>query len=56
VITSINGSPTPTTSDLSSVVANLKPGQKVNVKIARQDGTTATVALTIGTYPGSTTG
>ncbi len=54
VITAINGSPTPTTSDLSTVVANLKPGQKVSVKITRQDGATTTVTLTIGTYPGST--
>ena len=56
VVTAINGSPTPTTSDLSTVVATLKPGQKVNVKITRQSGTTATVSLTLGTYPGSTTG
>jgi S1-C subfamily serine protease len=55
-IVAINGSATPTTSDLSSVVANLKPGQTVNVKVAHQDGTTATLTLTIGTYPGSTSG
>jgi len=54
VIVAINGSPTPTTSDLSTVEANLTPGQKVKLKITHQDGTTATVALTIGTYPGST--
>jgi putative serine protease PepD len=54
VITAINGSPTPDASDLTNVEAGLKPGQKVNVKITRQDGTTATVALTIGTYPGTT--
>jgi S1-C subfamily serine protease len=55
-IVAINGSPTATTGDLSSVVASLKPGQTVKVKVAHQDGTTATVTLTLGTYPGSTSG
>jgi putative serine protease PepD len=54
VITAINGSPTPTTGDLSTVVSNLKPGQKVTVKVAHQDGTSVTLQLTIGTYPGTT--
>jgi S1-C subfamily serine protease len=54
LITAINGSPTATTSALSTVVSNLKPGQKVNVKIAHQSGTTAALSLTIGTYPGTT--
>jgi putative serine protease PepD len=54
VITAINGTPTPTTGDLSTVVSNLEPGQKVKVKVAHQDGTTATLQLTIGTYPGTT--
>jgi S1-C subfamily serine protease len=56
VITALNGSPTPSASVLTTVESGLKPGQKVNVKVTHQDGTTATVALTIGTYPGSTTG
>jgi putative serine protease PepD len=54
VIVSLNGSSTATTSDLSTVEAKLKPGQKVKIKIAHQDGATATLTLTIGTYPGST--
>jgi putative serine protease PepD len=53
VIVAINGMSTATSGDLSSAVANLKPGQKVSVKITRQDGTSATLALTIGTYPGT---
>ena len=56
MITAINGSPTPTSSDLSTVVAALKPGQKVTVAITHQDGTKATLNLTLGTFPGSTTG
>ena len=54
VITTINGTSTPTTGDLSTVVSNLKPGQKVTVKVTHQDGTNATLQLTIGTYPGTT--
>src|SRR5471032_523194 len=54
VITAINGTPTPTTGDLSTVVSNLEPGQKVKVKVAHQDGSSATLQLTIGTYPGTT--
>ncbi len=53
VITSINGTPTSSIADLGTAIANLKPGQKVNVKITRQDGTSATLELTIGTYPGT---
>jgi putative serine protease PepD len=54
VITAINGTSTPTTGDLSTVVSNLKPGQKVTVKVTHQDGTNASLQLTIGTYPGTT--
>ena len=52
VIVSIAGKPTPTSTDLSSVLAGLKPGQTVQVAIVHQDGSKATVSLTLGDYPG----
>jgi S1-C subfamily serine protease len=52
VITSIAGHKTPTADDLATVVAGLKPRQTVKVGIAHQDGGTATVSLTLGTFPG----
>jgi len=52
VISSVGGKPTPTTDELSSVLAELKPGQKVAVAIEHQNGRKATVHVTLGTYPG----
>jgi len=52
VIVSIAGKPTPTSTDLSSVLARLKPGQTVQVAVVHQDGSKATVSLTLGDYPG----
>jgi S1-C subfamily serine protease len=53
VIDSIDGKATPTTSALSAVLAELKPGQKVPVVVTHQDGAKATLQVTLGTYPGS---
>jgi putative serine protease PepD len=53
VIVSVAGKPTPTTDDLSSVLAQLKPGRKVPVAVARQNGAKSTLQLTLGTFPGS---
>jgi len=51
-ITSVAGQPTPDASALAEVVVALEPGTVVNVGLRHQDGTTATVDLTIGQYPG----
>lgn len=52
VIVEVNGTPTPTASDLTSVLANLSPGQKATVKVQRPDGSTTSVSVTLGTLPG----
>jgi len=52
VIVSIAGKPTSSTTGLSEVLATLKPGQRVSVRIVRQDGTKATVQVTLGELPG----
>jgi hypothetical protein len=35
------------------VLAALKPGKTVKVKLVHQSGSSATVALTLGEYPGT---
>ncbi|MBI4171416.1 MAG: trypsin-like peptidase domain-containing protein [Actinobacteria bacterium] len=52
VIVSIAGKPTPSTTGLSEVLATLRPGQRVAVRIVRQDGSSATVQVTLGELPG----
>jgi S1-C subfamily serine protease len=52
-ITSLNGTKTPTSSDLSTALAGLKPGQTVKVVVVHQSGTPATLSLTLGEYPGA---
>jgi len=52
VIVSVTGKPTPTSSELGSVLAGLKPGQTAQVTVRRQDGSRATVNVTLGEYPG----
>jgi S1-C subfamily serine protease len=52
IIVEVNGTATPTASDLTAVLANLSPGQKATVKVQRPDGSTATVSVTLGTLPG----
>jgi S1-C subfamily serine protease len=53
VIVSLDGTPTPTTAALPAVLAKLKPGQKVSVVIAQQNGAKTALQVTLGTYPGS---
>jgi putative serine protease PepD len=53
VIVSVDGLATPTTSVLSAVLAQLKPGQKVPVVIKGQNATTTALQVTLGTYPGN---
>jgi putative serine protease PepD len=51
VITSIAGHPTPTLDELTSVLAQLKPGRIVAVKVVLQTGSTTTLRVRLGTYP-----
>jgi S1-C subfamily serine protease len=53
LIVSVDGKPTSTTTVLSTVLAELEPGQTVPVAVKEQNGTKATVHVTLGTYPGS---
>jgi S1-C subfamily serine protease len=53
VIVSVNGKATGTPDDLSAVLARLKPGQSVTIKLVHQFGATAAVTATLGEYPGS---
>jgi len=53
VIVSVGGTSTPTTGALSTVLAELKPGQKVPVVVRHQNGTKTTLQVTLAAYPGS---
>jgi putative serine protease PepD len=52
VITAVNGTATPDPTTLGEVVADLAPGQTVGVTVTRPNGTTQTVQVTLGQYPG----
>jgi S1-C subfamily serine protease len=52
VITGLDGKPVTSSQELNELVAGLSPGQKVSVAIIHADGSTATVTVTIGQYPG----
>lgn len=51
IIVSVDGKPVPTHDDLVSVLAQYKPGDKVQVRLHHGDGTFATVTVTLGTLP-----
>jgi S1-C subfamily serine protease len=51
VIVSVDGQPTPTTVELQTVLATLKQGQTVDVDVVRQDGSKATLKVTLGKPP-----
>jgi S1-C subfamily serine protease len=53
VITSINGQPVTSPADIAAALATLRPGQTVTVRILKPDGSTATVKVTLGQYPGT---
>lgn len=53
LITAIDGNPTASYYDLSTVLAERKPGRKVLVSVTHQDGTKATAKVTLGELPGS---
>ncbi|MCO5996411.1 S1C family serine protease [Actinoallomurus rhizosphaericola] len=52
IIVSLNGTKTPSTSDLSDVLAVLKPGQVVPIVVQHPDGTKTTARITLGELPG----
>jgi putative serine protease PepD len=52
LITAVAGHQTPDSQALGGVLASLKPGQQVDVALTRQDGSKATVKVTLGTLPG----
>ncbi|MBO3744985.1 trypsin-like peptidase domain-containing protein [Streptosporangiaceae bacterium NEAU-GS5] len=51
VIVSVNGTATPTASALSSVLAELKPGDQCKVELLEPEGGTRTVTVTLGELP-----
>ncbi|MGP4023925.1 S1C family serine protease [Actinomadura sp. 3N407] len=53
LILSVNGTATPTQTALSSVLANMKPGDVVTVEIQKQDGSKKQVKVTLGELPGN---
>jgi len=53
VITSLAGKATPSAADFSEAIANLRPGQTVKVAVTRADGSTTTLTVTLGEYPGA---
>ena len=50
MIVSVAGEPTPTVSELTSVLAGLEPGRRVAVLVERQDGAHRTLHVRL---PGS---
>ncbi|WP_343230865.1 S1C family serine protease [Yinghuangia seranimata] len=48
VITSVNGTDTPTQAALAEVLAGLKPGDTAKVQLQHEDGSDATVEVTLG--------
>jgi S1-C subfamily serine protease len=48
VITAVNGTATPDTETLSTVLAGLQPGQTVTVQVSRAGGGSASVPVTLG--------
>jgi len=53
LIVSVAGRQTPTLDALTSVLAELKPGEVIAVTVVRQNGTKATLHVTLGSYPGT---
>jgi len=52
LLLSVAGRSTPTTDALSAVLSTLKPGEKVAVTTARQNGAKQRLTVTLGQYPG----
>jgi putative serine protease PepD len=52
LITAVNGTATPDPGTLADVLAALRPGEAVTVSVARPDGSSRRVRVTLGQYPG----
>jgi putative serine protease PepD len=52
-IESVNRAPTPTTVALAAVLAELHPGQKVRAVVKHENGSKASVHVTLSAYPGT---
>ncbi|MEV0408382.1 trypsin-like peptidase domain-containing protein [Actinoallomurus sp. NPDC050550] len=52
IIASVNGTKTPTTAELSDVLAVLKPGDKAQIVVQHPDGSKTTTTVTLGQLPG----
>jgi putative serine protease PepD len=52
-IVTLNHRPTPTTVDLGTVLATLRPGQTVTIVVRHENGEKATMRVTLGAYPGT---
>jgi S1-C subfamily serine protease len=52
LITSLAGKPTPDQATLAAVLAQLAPGDAVEVKFERRDGSSGSVKVTLGELPG----
>jgi len=52
LIVSVNGTPTPSTQELATVLAQLKPGDDAKVETLRPNGSTTTVAVPLEELPG----
>lgn len=48
VVTAVNGKPTPTLDALSTILADLQPGDTASVEVLRPDGSRQTVRVTLG--------
>ncbi|MEU8800221.1 trypsin-like peptidase domain-containing protein [Spirillospora sp. NPDC048819] len=53
LILSVNGTATPSQTALSSVLANMSPGDVVTVEIQKRDGSKKKVKVTLGELPGN---
>ncbi len=52
-ITSVDGHSVSSANDVTAVLATLKPGQTVSLGVTKPDGSSATVKVKLGQYPGN---
>jgi S1-C subfamily serine protease len=53
LITSVNGTKTPTLDDLTSALSEIKPGKTVAIDVVTQSGAHKTLHVTLETFPGT---
>jgi S1-C subfamily serine protease len=52
LVTTVDGTATPDPATLADVLAGLRPGQTVPVRVARPGGPSQAVRVTLGQFPG----